>query len=111
MLAGSKLMNRLSRCTSPMNRKQGVGRFLAGFQVQRLAVARAVVADIAGDVEHFADTADCAASCGTKPMCRATTWQPSSFAKSAISFISCVRAARVSGGTRPTVRATVGISA
>ena len=36
---------------------------------------------------------------------------PSSRVKSEISFSSCTRAARVSGGTRPTVRVTVGISA
>ena len=39
MLAGSKLTNRLSRSTSSKKPQQHVGRLLARFQVQRLAVA------------------------------------------------------------------------
>ena len=44
-------------------------------------------------------------------MCIPTVSQPSSLVKSEISVISANRAARVSRGTNPTVRAVVAMSA
>ena len=91
--------------------QQRVGRLLAGLQVQILPVGPAVVAQLAGMTATTSPYSGSAASCGTKPTCSPTASTPSSRAKSEISFISCSRAARVAGGTRPTVRATVGMSA
>ena len=84
--------------------QQRVGRLLSGFQMQSLAVAAAMIAQLPRHGQHLADTAGRPRRAARSPGAGPPRRTPSSRAKSAISFISATRAARVSGGTSPTVR-------
>jgi hypothetical protein len=88
---------------------QHIGGFLAGLQRKRLAVPRRMVADAAHHVAHGGVIRVRRVS-GTKPMWQAMPGTPSCAAKSLTSKVRASRAARVTGGTKPTVRATAGRS-
>ena len=91
-------------------RQQRVGRLLTGLQVQRLPLPPAMIAHLPGHGDDLL-VQRVGRVVRHKAQVQGHHVAAQQARKSAISIISFVRAARVSRGTNPTVRTTVGMSA